>query len=335
MIKNNKRRLLTILLVLVIIICYTTGFHRISSILKSLETQPGESMKKQVAIITKSTESAFWKSVFAGANAAGTEYNIMLTIDGPENEEDFETQNEMLREAASAGAEVIVFSAIDYNANAETVDELAKSGIEFVIIDSDVNSDMVSARIGTDNYMAGKMAATAALSSIEEELVIGIVNFDVNSANGQEREEGFRDVVLEDDRVVEIHTVNVVSTTEAAMEGTKELLELYPEINVIATFNEWTSLGVGYAIEELVLEEEISVVAFDSNVASIGMLENGAVDALIVQNPYAMGYLSVEMAYQLINDMEISDTHVDTSTTLITRDNMFDNLSQQVLFSFE
>ena len=42
-----------------------------------------------MAVIAKSTTSALWKSVFAGANAAGTEYNLILTIEGPENEEDY------------------------------------------------------------------------------------------------------------------------------------------------------------------------------------------------------------------------------------------------------
>ena len=64
------------------------------------------------------------------------------------------------------------------------------------------------------------------------------------------------------------------------------MLKEYPEINVIVTFNEWTSLGVGWAIRDLDLAEETQVVAFDSNVVSVGMLETGEVDALIVQRFY-------------------------------------------------
>ena len=60
-------------------------------------------------------------------------------------------------------------------------------------------------------------------------------------------------------------------------------------INVVVTFNEWTSLGVGWAIRDLDRGDRTQVVAFDSNVVSVGMLETGEVDALIVQNPYAMG----------------------------------------------
>ena len=36
-----------------------------------------------VALVAKSTQTEFWLSVFAGAEAAATEYNLKLTIPGP------------------------------------------------------------------------------------------------------------------------------------------------------------------------------------------------------------------------------------------------------------
>lgn len=294
-----------------------------------------DNKKHFVALVTKSTQSAFWQSVFAGASAAATEYNLSLSYDGPKLEEDYEYQNDLIYKAIEDGAEAIIFSAVDYNANATAINDAAKKGVKIIVIDSDVNSSQVSCRIGTDNYAAGCMAGEAALASTEEEIHIGIVNYDINSANGQQREEGFRDTVSTDSRVKDIVTINVVSTTEDAREGTKRLLEEHPEINVIATFNEWTSLGVGWAIRDRNLAEDTTVVAFDSNVVSVGMLETGEVDALIVQNPYAMGYLGVETVAELIRGQNIEKSTVDTSTTLITRDNMYDAEYQKILFSFQ
>ena len=276
---------------------YLIGIRYIIRNIHLSENEYGETSRHYVAVIAKSTTSAFWKSVFAGANAAGTEYNLILTIEGPENEEDYQTQNEMIRTAVREGAEVIVFSAVD--------------------------------------YQAGRMAGRAILADSQEELRVGIVNFDKNSANGQQREEGLREELSGDDRVQIVDAVNVLSTTEDSKAGTINMLREHPEINVIATFNEWTSLGVSYAIRELNLAEETAVVAFDSNVVCVGMLETGEVDALIVQNPYAMGYLGVECAYNLINNLPVENTQVDTATTVITRENMFEEEGQKVLFSFD
>lgn len=291
--------------------------------------------KAQVAMVVKSTESAFWKSVFAGAGAAATEYNIDLTIAGPATEEDYEAQNEMVRQAMEDGVDVIIFSAVDYNANAEIINQAAQRGIKIVVIDSDVNSEQVSSRIGTNNLQAGIQAAEAALAADAEELYIGIVNYDVNSANGQQRELGFRQTVEQDPRVKDVQTINVRSTTEDARAGAREMILADSRINVIVTFNEWTSLGVGWAIRDLDRADRIHVVAFDSNVVSVGMLETGEVDALIVQNPYAMGYLGVETAANLINGQSGGPGVRDTATTIVTRENMYDPECQKILFSFE
>lgn len=291
--------------------------------------------KKDVYMITKSTTSAFFQSVYSGANAASSAYNMNLIFEGPENEEDYEAQNEMILEAAENGCEAIILSAADYHASTETVNKVAKEGVDIIIIDSDIDSDLVKCRIGTDNYNAGCMAGKALLDGSGGTLNIGIVNFDENTANGQERERGFRDTMGKNARVLSLKTINVRSSVDDAEEGTKKLLTMHPEINAIVTFNEWTSLGVGYAIQELGLKDAVQVVAFDSNLVSVGMLETGDVDALVVQNPYAMGYLGVETAYKLMNGYILDDENIDTSTMIVTRENMYTEESQKMLFVFE
>ncbi len=302
---------------------------------RSAADNRAENRKHYVAVIVKSTTSAYWKSVFAGANAAKTEYNLEITQEGPADEEDWETQNEMIDHAVENGAEVIVLSAVDYNNNAAAVNRAVEAGVKVVVIDSDVNSDMVSCRISTDNYQAGCMVGETVLDSRDENIRVGIVNFDAISANGQQREQGFRDQVAADDRVAIVDAVHVNSNAESAKEATEKMLREHPQINVIVTFNEWTSLGVGYAVRELKLGEETRVIAFDSNVVSVGMLETGEVDALIVQNPYAMGYLGIECAYRLINGQALEQMEIDTSTTVVTRENMFDSAVQRILFAID
>lgn len=335
--QSKKRKWFSVGMAAVIAGFVLLAFFLIKGEIKSVVEgrDSAESGKHYVAVIAKSTTSAYWKSVFAGANAAKTEYNLEITQEGPEDEEDWKTQNELIEQAVANGAEAIVLSAVDYNNNVEAVNRAAQAGAKIVVIDSDVNSDMVSCRISTDNYEAGRMVGEAVLDSTDQAIYVGIVNFDEVSANGQQREQGFRAAVEDDSRVTIIDAINVNSNTESAREATKNMLGQHPQINVIVTFNEWTSLGVGYAIQELELGEETKVIAFDSNVVSVGMLETGEVDALIVQNPYAMGYLGIECAYHLINGHTLEQTEIDTTTTVVTRENMFDNEIQRILFMFD
>lgn len=290
--------------------------------------------KPYIAVVTKSTASNFWKTVYSGVSTASIEYNVNVTFEGPENEEDFETQNFMLERAIENKAKAIVFSAIDYNKSVEVVEKALDAGIQVVIIDSDINTDKVKAHIGTDNYEAGRQSGEALLNQSRGELYVGIVNFDKNSFNGQERQRGVLDVLEESGRAVVSAIVNVDSNIPDASSGTKQMLIDHPEINSIVTFNEWTTLGVGYAIQDLGLQEETTVVGFDNNVISVGMLETGEMDALIVQNPFAMGYLGIETACSLLGGKAILEDQIHTETLTATRENLFEEASQKLIFPF-
>ena len=289
-----------------------------------------------VALITKSTDTEFFLSVFAGARAAAAEYNLDLSILGPGTEEDYETQNMMIRKAVEDGAEAIVFSAIDYEKNAAAIDAAAGEGVGIVSIDSGVGSSHVSTYIGTDNYAAGQMAAQAALERVSGPLYVGIVNYNEGTANGQERVRGAADVLAESGRANIAEVVTTLVDTPRAQTDAVALLLAHPEINVLMAFNEPTSVGTAKAVQVLDRSEEIFFVGFDSNVVTVDGLQTGCVDALIVQNPYAMGYLGVESAYKLLTGQGGGlEPVVDTSTRIVDRENLFTIDAQKALFAFD
>ena len=292
--------------------------------------------RRSVALVAKSTETEFWLSAFAGARAAATEYNLDLTISGPETEEDYETQNRMIAQAVESGAEVIVFSAIDYDRNAAAIAAAAQAGVHIVSIDSGVGSEQVSTYIGTDNYAAGRMAAQAALDRLDGPLYVGLVNYDESSANGQEREQGAVDNLTESGRAQITAVVNTLTDARMARADAAALLRTHPEINVLIAFNEPTSVGAAQAVRDLGRPDSVFFVGFDSNVVTIDGLQEGWVDALVVQNPYAMGYLGVESAYKLLAGRGGGlEAVVDTSTQIVDRENLFTMDGQKALFAFD
>lgn len=290
--------------------------------------------KVEIAVITKSTRSNFWRTVESGVNTAAVEYNAKVSFQGPENEEDYEAQNEMIEKAVKDKVDAIVLSAIDSCASVAAVEAAREQGIPIVIIDSGIESDVPGAVISTDNYAAGGMAAEPVLD-LEGNIKVGIVNFDKVSANGQQREQGFRDALKEKENIAIFETVYVESNISSAMKGAKQLIEAHTDLNIIVTFNEWTTLGVGYAIEELKCKDQIQVIGFDNNVISIGMLETGEIDGLIVQNPFAEGYLGVETAYQLVKSKRKKGKDIVTDTAFITKENMYEKESQKILFPLD
>lgn len=291
---------------------------------------------KTVAVITKGSDSDFWNDVKNGAFSAATEYNIDITFEGPDSEEDYESQNKMIENAVSKNVGAIVLSAIDYEKNAPAVQKAIDKGIKVITVDSDVDADGKELFIGTDNVSAGKKAAEQAIELCKNKKAvnIGIVNYGENTENGKQRLKGFTDYIEKVKNAKVVASVNVESNAESATLGAKQLIEENKGINVLIGFNEWSTLGVGCAIKELNLKDEVFGIGFDSNVNCVGMLETGEIDTLIVQNPFSMGYLSVSKAAELLLGNAKTDGVIETDTYVVNRKNMFSPDVQKILFSF-
>ena len=295
----------------------------------AFSTGCGETQHYSVAVIVKSTTSDFWRGVEDGVNAAAVGYSADVSFDGPELEEDYLSQNSMIIKAVADGVDAIVLSAIDPERSKDAVDAAVAAGVKVIEIDSGTDSERTSCFIGTDNVEAGELAAKAALGAVDGKAVVGIVNCGENSENLTKRRDSLIACVeASGGRVAGIS--GSASDTQSAKKAAKELLAAYSDINVLIGINEWATLGAGYCIRESGLGEKIACVGFDSNRASIGMLETGELDALVVQNPFAIGYLGVESAVKLLRGEKVSD--VTTSLTVITSDNMFAPENQRKVF---
>lgn len=319
------------------------SFKKIISLVLSLAIAAGlcactkSNEKTYIAVIAKAINSDFWHNVKNGVYSAATEYNVTVTFEGPENEEDYIAQNAMIEAAVNNGADAIVLSAIDYNKSVDTVNAAVRAGVKVITIDSDLNSDMVSLFIGTDNIAAGRAAGKAATDGFAKEanIYIGLVNYNADTDNGNQREEGFKEYLRSVPNAQIIASVTAESNEESATAAAKRLLNQDSRINVIVGFNEWMTLGVGNAVKELELSEKVRAVGFDSNLTSVAMLETGEMDALIVQNPFAMGFLGVENAAALVSGASIPDGELYTAVTTVTKENLFDDDIQKILFRFK
>lgn len=290
--------------------------------------------RPMVAVVVKSTQSTFWKTVKSGVKAAANAYNLQYTFEGPLSEEDAETQNQLIEKAIAGGAQALVISAIDPTASVEVIERAIQEGIKVIVMDSNAEAEGISVRVGTDNYAAGKAAAEALLNTEKVVRSIGMVGFDARTENGQARERGFIDTIEADGRAKIVEQVHSPSDSAQVQAETRAMLRRQPNLDAIVTFNEITTLGVGHAIEEMKCSERVHVVGFDNNVVSVGMLESGELDTLIVQNPFAMGYLCMENAALLLANKTVPETDIKTEIRVISRENMYSEENQRFLFSF-
>lgn len=291
--------------------------------------------KPRVAVIVKSVDSDFFQKMQDGVNSAATEYQVSVSFVGPEQEEDYATQNALIRQAVVNGADAIVLSAVDYVRTAEAVDDALRQGVKVITVDSGVQSNGVSQFVGTDNEQAGRTAAQILSKRLDTQssICVGIVNTVGATENLKERERGFREAIEDIPNAMVIASAEVGSTVEEATKGAHDLLTNNPEINALVGFNEWMTLGAGAAIRQVNRTERVRGMGFDCNIASLSLLETGEMDALIVQNPFAMGYLGVKSAAKLISGEKLPK-ELYTEAVTVDWNNLYDEDVQKLLYRF-
>ena len=195
----------------------------------------GETDETKIAVIVKSVDSDFWQNFKSGVESAATEYNVSVTFEGPENEENYAEQNKMISRAAENGADVIVLSAIDRTRCAPTVNAAVRSGVRVIAADSALDSPLISLFIGTDNPESGISAAKAleAQFSAGEKIKLGIVGCSEKTENILKREEVLREYFAGLDNAEVVAAAAADSNIESAESKAAELLQKHPEINAL------------------------------------------------------------------------------------------------------
>ena len=284
-----------------------------------------------IVLIQKALDDTdFWTSVYLGGQTAAEEYNVNLTVEGPENEREIDAQNQMILDAIAARPDAIVLCPCSTDQTVPYAEQIEQAGIRLVLADSTMDQPMGSAVVATDNYAAGYKLGSYMKQFVKADSVIGIVGHVKGSSTAVGREAGFRAGLGEaGTQVAEI--VFCDSDSDKAYEQTKDLLKKYPSMDLIVGLNEYSAVGAARAVRKLGKTGTIHMGSIDSSIKQIQFLESGVFDALVVQKPFNMGYLSVETAVDVTRGRK-TETSIDSGSELITKENMYTQENQKLLF---
>lgn len=277
-------------------------------------------------------ESDFWSSLIEGAEAAAKEYGAELTVSGPDSENDYLRQNKIMEDEILKKPDVILISPNSYTEITKEIKKVLDAGIKVVFVDSSIDDMMGAQLVATDNVQAGEKLGSYLAGQMPENPVIGVVAHVKGSSTAMEREEGLRNGLKSyGDNIV--GTVYCDSDYQKAYNVTTELIEANPDINVLVGLNEYSAVGAARAVKDLGLEQKILMGGFDSSIEEIQLLEEGVFKAIVVQKPFNMGYLGVERAFRAVYGDKNSEP-VDSGSELITKENMYTEENQKLLFHF-
>ena len=274
----------------------------------------------------------FWTSLIAGVKMAGKEYSASVEIMGPDREQDVDRQNELLAQAIEMDPDALMISPSSFTESEELLKEARSRGIPVVYIDSYTKDELQDLTVATDNLEAGRKLGQYASGLLDADSKIAVVCHVKGVSTALEREQGFREGLGEKAKNI-VEVVYCDSMYEKSYRLTNELLEKYPDLELIAGLNEYSSVGAARAIRDAGLEGRVKVVGIDSSQEAVELMEQGVFQCLVLQKAFKMGYLGVKETVKMLRG-ETVEKNIDSGSELVTPENMYISENEKLLFPF-
>jgi len=278
------------------------------------------------------TTHEFWKSVHAGALTAARELGVEIVWKGPLKEDDRNEQVQIVETLSGAGVDALVLSPLDDRALIRPVADARRAGIPTVVFNSALQGEEHVAFISTDNFQGGVMAARAMgrLTGGRGRLIL--MRLKVGVEGTTKREEGFLATLRAEFPAIAILSDNQYAgtSTEMAYQTMENLLSRFSRVDAVFTPNESTTFGALRALQDHGLAGKVILVGFDASAKLIEALEKGEIRGLVLQDPFAMGYLSLKTAIAHLRGEPYEKT-VATALVLATPENMDEPQVRQLL----
>jgi ribose transport system substrate-binding protein len=289
-----------------------------------------QSDKTQILVSPKGLVHSFWLSVRDGAEAAGEALDVEIIWKGPSTETDIATQISIVEDYINKRVDAIVLAACDANALVSVIKRANAAGIPVITIDSGVNSDIPKSFVATDNVLAAEKAADALAGLLQNQGEVALIPFVPGAATSIMREQGFKQGLQKYPDMELVAIQYSQSDAERAMAVTEDILTGHPELDGIFAANEAGAIGCASALKSRGVAGEIKLVGFDASPNEIQALKEGTIQALVVQNPFRMGYLGVKAAVDVLSGKPV-EKRIDTGVSIVTLENLNENHIQDLL----
>jgi ribose transport system substrate-binding protein len=253
------------------------------------------SKRKRIAVVPKGTSHVFWLTVRSGAEAAGQNFGVDIIWNGPPLETEYDRQMQIVDSMIAQHVDGLAVAAAERKALNRSLDRAAELGIPVTVFDSGVDSINYMTFLATDNYEAGRMGARELAHLVGGKGTVAMLMHAPGSASTMDRERGFEDVIKTEFPQIQVAARQFgMSDRSKAMGAAENILTAHPDLNGIFASSEPSSIGTALALKSRSLAGRVKFVSFDSSDTLIQDLKAGVIDAMVVQDPFKMGFEAVK-----------------------------------------
>jgi ribose transport system substrate-binding protein len=266
------------------------------------------SASKDVALVLGVKGSPFYEALACGAQAKASELGLNLSVTAPDQFA-ADSQIPVVNAVTSKNPAVAAIVPTDAQALAAPMQQLASKGANVVTIDQTLaDSSFVKAQILTDNEKGGMLAAQEMNKLVKGGGKVLVITQPPGSTAQDQRTKGFEDELKKYSGIKYLGAQYQSDDPQKAAQIITSTLQAHPDLTGVFATNDQGAIGVITGLKQAKATGKVQVVAYDAATAEVNALKNGAISALIAQNPSQEGEVAMETASKLIKGDSVEKT---------------------------
>ena len=269
-----------------------------------------------VALVLGVKGSPFYQALACGAQAEAKMLGLRLAVFAPDQFA-ADSQIPVVNAVGATRPDVAVIVPTDAKALITPMKQLAGRGTKIITVDQTLaDPSIVQTQIVTDNEQGGRLAADAMDKLLSGKGKVLVITQPPGSAAQDARTAGFEAELRKYPGLQYLGPQYQSDDPQKAAEIVTSTLSAHPDLAGVFATNDQGAIGAVTGLRQAAAIGRVKVVAYDAATAEVNALRNGAISALIAQNPRQEGEVAMESAAKVIKGQALDKTTLTGIATI-------------------
>jgi ribose transport system substrate-binding protein len=285
----------------------------------------------KLAFIPGVAGDSFYISMQCGIEAEAAAKGMAVDVQAPQ-QFDPSLQTPIVNAVVAQKPAALLIAPTDATAMYPPLLQANQAGIAVGLVDTTLENDQLAATsVSTDNKAAGAAAADALSEQLGGKGKVLVIAFKAGASTSDARQQGFEEQIKTHPGISYLGAQINDNDPAKAASIISATLAANPDLAGVFATNQFAAEGAVTGLRNAGKVGQVKVVGFDAGAVQVKQLEQGEVQALIAQQPYAIGTDAVDQIDAAMTGKPVTK-HVPTSTVIVTQANLNQPEIQKALY---
>lgn len=277
--------------------------------------------QKKIALSISTLNNPFFINLSDGAQKAAKDANVKLEVSDAQN--DASQQQDDIQNFVTQQFDAILVNPVDSKAIVPAIEAANNADIPVIALDRGADGGKIATVIASDNVQGGEMAGKELTKLVGSGSVAQLEGIP-GTAPARDRGEGFEKAMNAQNAVKLVASQTANFDRNEGLNVSQNILQANQDIKGIFAQNDEMALGAVRALKDRA-GSDVKVVGFDGVDDALKAIQDGKMNATIIQQPDKIGSLGVENAMKAIDGKSVKKS-IPVEVKLVTKDNVSDFL---------